>query len=398
MPWTNQGGGGGGKGGPWGGNGGGGGGQSPWGRGTGGGGGNGGGQPPNFEDMLRRGQDRFRSILPGGLGSKPAIILIAVVVIGLWLASGFYRVQPGQQGVELVFGKVVATTNPGLNYNWPAPIGEVLRPEVTRFQRAYVGVRANSQADVKEESQMLTGDENIIEIQFVVLWRIDIRPDRNGVRNFLFNIRNPEKTIKDAAEAAMREIVGKSEFEFARTQGRTTIATETQKLLQRILDDYGAGIEVRSVQIQKVDPPENVLSAFRDVQAARADKERAINQATAYLNENVERAEGNAERITRAAEAYRAEQIAKATGEASRFLAVYNQYLKNRDVTKRRIYMEALEEVLGRIDKVFIDNRGGGAGVVPYLPLDQLRRNQTPQGAAATPAPKAPSTQTGENR
>jgi len=390
MPVTNQGNGGGGRGGPWGGNGGGSGGQGPWGgRGSGGG-----GQPPNFEDMLKRGQDRFRSVLPGGMGSKRAIVLIVLAVVVIWLGSGFYRVQPNEVGVELVFGKWVATTNPGLNYNWPAPIGQVLRPTVTNIERQPIGFSTDTRTDIKAESQMLTGDENIIEIQFVVHWKIDTRPGKKGVRNFLFNIRNPEETVKNAAEAAMREVIGKSEFEFARTQGRVQLAAETKKLLQEILDDYGAGIEVRAIQVQKVDPPASVLNAFRDVQAARADKERMVNEATAYLNENVQKAEGEAERIVKAGEAYRAEQIAKAAGEASRFLAVYGQYVKNKDVTKRRIYMEALREVLGSIDKVFIDTRSGGTGVVPYLPLDSLQRRSGNGGSSS--GPRRP--QTGERR
>lgn len=389
MPVTNQGNGGGGRGGPWGGNGGGGGGgQGPWGgRGSGGG-----GQPPNFEDMLKRGQDRFRSVLPGGMGSKRAVILIGLAVVIIWLVSGFYRVQPDEQGVELVFGKWVATTNPGLNYNWPAPIGQIMRPKVTKIERLPVGFRSDTRSDIKAESQMLTGDENIIEVQFVVHWKIDTRPGKKGVRNYLFNIRNPDETIKNAAEASMREIIGKSEFEFARTQGRVQLASETKKLLQEILDDYGTGIEVRAIQIQKVDPPGSVLNAFRDVQAARADKERMVNVANAYLNENVQKSEGEAERIVKAGEAYRAEQIAVAAGEASRFLAVFKQYLLNKDVTKRRIYMEALSEVLGSIDKVFIDNTGRrGAGVVPYLPLDSLQRRNSGTGAGST-APRRPST------
>lgn len=386
MPVTNQGNGGGGRGGPWGGNGGG---QGPWGgRGSGGG-----GQPPNFEDMLKRGQDRFRSVLPGGMGSKRAIILIVLVVVAIWLGSGFYRVQPDEQGVELVFGKWVATTNPGLNYNWPAPIGQIMRPTVTKIERVPVGFRTDTRSDIKAESQMLTGDENIIAVQFVVHWKIDTRAGRQGVRNYLFNIRNPNETVKHAAEAAMREVIGKTEFEFARTQGRVQLAAETMKLLQEILDEYGAGVEVRAIQVQKVDPPPSVLNAFRDVQAARADRERLINEATAYLNENVQKAEGEAERIVKAGEAYRAEQIAKSSGEASRFLAVFAQYLNNKDVTKRRIYMQALREVLGSIDKVFIDNRRGGPGVVPYLPLDSLQRRGT--GASNTGSSRP---QTGERR
>jgi membrane protease subunit HflK len=391
MPWTNQGGGGGG---PWGGGGGsgGGGGQSPWGRGSGGR-----GQPPNIEEMLRRGQDKVKTLLPGGLGGGRALILIGIAIVVIWLATGFYRVDPNEQGVELVFGKWVGTTGPGLNYTWPAPIGQVLRPAVTDINRVEVGFRSGSGVgrpeatrDVGEESLMLTGDENIIDVHAVVFWKIQPNQQTvkrmviengkpvekevkvSGVYDFLFNIRRPEQTVKNAAEAALREIIGKSEFEFARTQGRVQIASEAQKLIQHILDDYGAGIEVRSVQLQKVDPPGNVLDAFRDVQAARADRERAVNEATAYLNEVVQKSQGEAEQIVRASEAYREEHIARATGEASRVLAVYAQYKNEKDVTKRRIYLDTMAAIMGRIDKVLIDNRLGGSGVVPYLPLPAL--------------------------
>src|SRR5690606_1551145 len=261
MPWTNQGGGGG----PWGG---GGGGQSPWGRGTGGR-----GQPPNIEDMLRRGQDKVRTLLPGGLGGGRGLILLGIAIVVIWLATGFYRVQPNEQGVELVFGKWVSTTGLGLNYNWPAPIGEVLRPAVTTTNRVEVGFRtggpgrADAIREVPEESLMLTGDENIIDVHAVVFWKVLTTPETvrrevvedgkpvmkevevNGIYDFLFNIRRPEVTVKNAGEAALREIIGKSEFEFARTQGRVQIAEEAQKLIQEILDDYGAGVNVLGVQL-----------------------------------------------------------------------------------------------------------------------------------------------------
>jgi len=399
MPWTNQGGGGGG---PWGGGGGGGGGQSPWGRGTGGR-----GQPPNIEEMLRRGQDKVKTLLPGGLGGGRALILIGVAIVVIWLATGFYRVQPQERGVELVFGKWVDTTGPGLNYNWPAPIGEVLRPGVETQNRTEVGFttgsgigRPGAARDISEESLMLTGDENIIDVHAVVFWRIDTRERTvrrsvvengqpvmrdvpvNGVYEFLFNIRRPEQTVKNAAEAALREIIGKSEFEFARTQGRVQIAEEAKKLIQHILDDYGSGINVQSVQLQKIDPPGNVLDAFRDVQAARADRERAVNEATAYLNEVVQKSQGEAEQIVRASEAYREEHIARATGEASRFLAVYEQYKNEKEITKRRIYLDTMKDIMAKIEKVLIDNRLGGSGVVPYLPLEPL----TPRSTGTTPS------------
>ena len=352
-----------------------GGGQGPW------GGGGGGPRPPDIEEMLRRGQDRFKRMVPGGLGTSRGIILAVVVVLAIWMSSGFYRVQPEEQGVELIFGKWVDTTFPGLNYNYPAPIGEVFKPKVTRVNRTQVGFRSSVDrrrgdvvSAIPQESLMLTGDENIIDIRFVTFWVI------KDAGKFLFNIRNPESTVKDASEAAMREIVGKTGFEYARTQGRVNVEQEAQKLIQTILDDYGAGIEVTDVQLQKIDPPGNVLDAFRDVQAARADKERAVNEANAYRFEIVQRAEGEAAKITNEAEGYKQQKIAVATGEAQRFLSVYGEYLQEKNVTTRRIYLETMKEVMSGMDKVLIDNSMGGSGVVPYINLQELQK-RTGEGA-----------------
>lgn len=353
-----------------------GGGQGPW-----GGGGAGGPQPPDIEEMLRRGQDSIKRMIPGGLGTSRGITLAVVVVLAIWLASGFYRVQPEEQGVELVFGKWVATTGSGLNYNLPGPVGEVFTPKVTRVNRTQVGFRSgvdrqrgNINSAVPQESLMLTGDENIIDIRFVTFWII------KDAGKFLFNIRNPETTVKDASEAAMREIIGKTEFEYARTDGRVRVQQEAQTLIQSILDQYGAGIQVTDVQLQKIDPPGNVLDAFRDVQAARADKERAVNEANAYRFEVVQRAEGESAKITNEAEGYKQKKIAIATGEAQRFLSVYKEYKKDEEVTRRRIYMETMKEVMGSMDKVLIDNSLGGSGVVPYLNVQELQK-QTKEGA-----------------
>jgi membrane protease subunit HflK len=376
MPWQNQGGGGG----PWGGGGGGGGGPSPWGRGGGGGG----IQPPDLEELIRKGQDRFKKLMPGGGASPRAIALVVVVGLAVWLASGFYRVQPEEQGVAMIFGRFVGTTQPGLNYNLPAPIGHVEKPQVTRLHRVEVGFRPDAPAgrgaarrDVIQESLMLTGDENIIDIQFVVFWRI------KDAGEFLFNIRNPEQTVKNASEAAMREVIGKSNFEFARTQGRGKIQDETKALIQHILDTYTAGILVAQVEMQKVDPPRSVIDAFRDVQAARADKERAVNEAQAYFNEQTQRAEGEVEKVVREAEGYREAKIAEATGASQRFLSVYEQYKQEKDITRRRMYLETMEEVLSGMDKVLIEPSSGG-GVVPYLPLNELTKPRPP---GSRPAP-----------
>jgi membrane protease subunit HflK len=367
MPWNNQGGGG-----PWGGGGGGGGGSNnPWGRGGGGFGGN---RPPDLEELLRKSQDRFRRVMPGGVfGSWRGLVLVALAVLVIWFAFGIYRVQPEEQGVELVFGRWIETTPPGLHYNWPAPIGRVELPKVTRVNRVEVGFRSSldttrtpNTREVSQESLMLTGDENIIDIKFVVFWVI------NDAGKFLFHIRNPEETVKSAAESAMREIIGKTAFEFARTQGRANIEAEARHLIQAILDQYGAGIQVTQVETQGVDPPASVIEAFRDVQAARADKERAINEAQAYYNEVTQKAAGTAERVVKEAEAYKAEKIAVAEGEAQRFVALYEQYALARDVTRRRLYLETMEGILANMNKVLVEGGSTASGTVPYLPLTEL--------------------------
>jgi membrane protease subunit HflK len=354
--------------------------QGPW--GSGGGQGPWGGgpsrpQPPDIEELLRRSQDRFKRFLPGGKGGARRISILVGAAVLIWLATGFYVVQPEEEGVALLFGKLFKKSAPGLSYNLPSPIGEIIKPKVTRINRVQVGFRggtggASSTATnpVPAESLMLTGDENIIDIQFVTLWRI-----RDSQR-YLFNIRNPDATVKDASESAMRAIMGKTEFEYARTQGRVEIEQEARELIQKILDDWGSGILVSDVQLQKIDPPGNVLDAFRDVQAARADKERAVNEGTAYRNEIVERAQGEAARIVNDAEAFKAERIAVATGEASRFLAVLQQYRGQKEVTRQRIYLDTMKSVFGGMDKVLIENSPGGSGVVPYLPLPEIEKRR----------------------
>lgn len=367
MPWSNQGGGG------------------PWGRGPST------PQQPNLEDIVRKFQDMLRRFLPGGGGGNSRIIALLIGgALVLWLATGIYRVQPEEQGVAMIFGKWVDTTPPGLHYNLPAPIGHVLTPKVTRVNQVEVGFRSGASdtgrqafsRDVDQESQMLTGDENIIDIQFAVQWVI------KDAGLFLFNVRNPEGTVKDVAEAAMREIIGESNFEVAYTQGRTAIASETQKLIQQILDNYGAGIQILQVNVQNVSPPKDALGAFLDVQAAGQDKERAMNEAQGYLNEVTQKAQGQAEQIIKAAEAYKAERVNAATGDAQRFLSVYQQYVQNKDVTTRRIYLDTMEKILGNMDKVLITHDAASSGVVPYLPLNELLKQKSAAAAAAAAAQK----------
>ena len=358
MPWSNQGGGGGWQGGgP----------QGPWGRGPSG------PQPPDLEDLLKRGQDRIRTILPGGLGGGRGIAVVAALVVAIWSATGFYRVLPDEQGVELVFGKWNhAEILPGLNYNIPAPFGQVYTPKVTRVNRVDVGFRSEgSTRQVLTESLMLTGDENIIDINFVVFWVI------NDAGKFLFNIRAPEATVKDVAESAMREVVGKTPIDSALSTGRNAVEVSTHELMQRVLDAYGSGILVTQVELQKADPPGAVIDAYRDVQAAQADQERFTNQAEAYRNSVLPVAQGEASKLLQEAEAYKQETINRALGEANRFSAVYDEYIQAKDVTTRRLYIETMQDILTGTNKIIIDSSGSGAqGVLPYLPLPELRANQ----------------------
>jgi membrane protease subunit HflK len=362
MPWSNQSGGGDN-------------GQGPWGGGSGGGGG-GGRPPPDIEDMLRKGQERVRTLIPGGGASPKIILLLVVVAILLWLATGFYRVQPGQQGVALIFGKAYKSTPPGLDYNLPAPIGEVFTPRVDLSRRVDIGFRGagdvtrgrSTERDVLEESLMLTGDQNIVDMDFTVFWKI------KDASEYLFNIRGQENTVKIVAESAMREVVGQTPFDRAVTTDREDIQDKTRALMQEILDGYKSGILITTVQLQKSDPPSEVIDAFNDVQRARQDRDRLRNEAEAYANSIVPVARGLAEKDIQQAEGYRERQIQEARGEADRFTSVYEAYKVAPEVTRRRMYLETLGEVLGSARKVIIDQKGGGQGVVPYLPLPEVQK------------------------
>jgi membrane protease subunit HflK len=367
MPWSNQGGG------PWGT--GGGGGKGPWGSGPQ----QSGPTPPDLEEFLRRSQDKLRRVLPGGnLGGK-GLALIVLAAIAIWGLSGFFRVEPDELGVVLRFGKYVRDVKPGLNYHLPYPIESALTPKVTRVNRIDIGMRSvedlrrgTTTREVPEESLMLTGDENIVNVDFSVFWLV--KP--NGARDYLFNIQQPEGTVKAVAESAMREIIGRSELE--PILARQNIEAPVHDLMQSTLDRYGAGIQITQVQLQKVDAPSQVIDAFRDVQAARIDQERAKNEAETYANKVVPEAKGRAAQITQSAEAYREQTVAEATGVSSRFRQIYEQYKKAPEVTRQRMYLETMERLFGGTDKVIIDSAATG-GVVPYLPLDQLMRR--PQAA-----------------
>ncbi len=363
MPWKQQGGGGSG------------GGQGPWGRP---GGGATGPQPPDFDEMLQRGRDRLRRLVPGGLSSRRGIMVLVAGVVGLWLLSGFYRVQPEEQGVVLRFGEWVGTTLPGLNYHLPGPIESVLTPKVTRVNRIEIGLRSGAEElralqtrDIPEESLMLTGDENIIDVDFTVFWVV------KDAGEYLFNIRDPEATVKLTAESVMREVIGRTPIQSALTEGRNEIEQATLIRVQELLDSYGAGIEMRRVQLLKVDPPGPVIDAFIDVQRARADLERLRNEAEAYRNDILPRARGEAEKMIQGAHAYREQIINEAEGEAQRFLKVLQSYSLAKEVTTQRIYLETLEHVFRGMNKVIIDSSARGqGGVVPYLPLPEIQKRQ----------------------
>ncbi len=362
MPWQQQGGSGGGGG--------------PWDSGSRG------GQPPDLEEMIRKGQERFRSMVPGGLGGGKVIGLAVLGIILLWMFSGVYRVQPGERGVELMFGKFVKETGAGLHIWAPAPFGEVLKPNVERTNLITIGFRSGGAGravtvrDVPQESLMLTGDQNIIDIDYVVQWRI------KNARDYLFNIRDVVTTIKLASESAIREVVGQTPLEDALALKRTDVEIGTKVLLQKILDDYGAGVFIADVKMQKVDPPQPVIDAFNDVQRAKQDRERERNEAEAYANDIIPRAKGEAQRIIQQATAYREQQIAQAEGEASRFLSVYNAYKGGKEVTIRRLYLERMQEVLKNSQKVIIDSGKGGTGVVPYLPLPEINKRRNDANTA----------------
>jgi len=354
------------------------GGGSPWGTPPGGKNGSGKGRqrPPNIDEVVEKIQKLISGFIPGGKpgGGKQIIIGIALIV-AIWAFSGLYRVLPDEQGVVLRFGKFVSTTQPGLNYHIPYPIESVLTPKVTKVNRIDVGFRAESDSgrtsgigDVPEESLMLTGDENIVNIDFSVFWVI------KDAGKFLFKIQSPVETVKAAAETAMREVIAKSRLQPILTEGRSSIEIETQEIAQSLLDEYESGIQITQVQTQKADPPDQVIDAFRDVQAARADMERAKNEAEAYQNDVIPRARGEAAKILQEAEAYKKQVVAAAEGEASRFVAIYNEYAKAKQVTQERMYLETMEKVLADIDKVIIDRKAGG--VVPYLPLPELSKKK----------------------
>ena len=328
------------------------------------------------------------------LGRRSVALIVALVLVG-WVATSIYKVQPDEQGVVLRFGKWVDTTQPGLHFHWPYPIETVLLPKVTQINQIQLGNSAGAaQGDpaAGRERQMLTGDENIVEADCAVFWKI------RDAGEYLFRIDAPEVAVKIAAEGALREVIGRTPIQAAMSDKRQQIADETRQLLQQLLDSEKAGIEITQVQLQRVEPPAAVIDAFNDVQRARADQERARNEAEAYANDVLPRARGEAEHSRQDAEAYRTSVVNLAEGEANAFLGVYASYKASPEVTAWRLYLESVDDMLRKSTKVIVDTSGKGlASVTPYMPLTESRpvsRYAPPATGSAPPfmaAPPAPS-------
>ena len=388
MPYSNN------SGGPWGGGGGGGNkgggdGRGPWGGGNdNNNGGDDRGRPgqnpgvPDIDDIVRKGQEQLKVLMGGRSGSgggggtgggggfsRGSFGLIALVLLGLWLFASFYRVDTSEQSVELLFGKHYQTGTEGLNFApWPVVTKEIL--PVTRENTTEIGVGTGRGR--LDQGLMLTGDENIVDIDFEVVWNI------SDPAKFLFNLADPAETIEAVAESAMREVIGRSELAPILNRDRAAISDEVQTLLQSTLESYDSGINIVRLNFDRADPPREVIDSFRDVQAAEQERDTLEKRADAYANQELARARGESARLLQEAEGYRAQVINEATGEASRFIAVYDEYAKAPEVTRKRLYIETLERVLGGVDKIVIDSsiggEGGGNGIVPYLPLNELKR------------------------
>ena len=343
--------------------------NNPWGGGSSG--------NKDLEDSIKKAKEKFSKFKIGGPRNISILIIVALII---WLATGFYRVEPDEQGIELLFGKWnQVTTEPGLHYFFPTPFGKTMTPKVESIRKINVGYRSaselgfssnSSDRNVLEESLMLTGDQNIVDVHFTVLYKI------KDAGKFLFKLRNPETTVKDMSESVMREIVGQRDLEFLLTGGRQEVEQVVRSDLQDILDEYESGILVQSIQLQSVNPPALVIDAFDEVQRARQDKEKLVNEANSYMNKIVPNARGDAAKLVQEATAYKEQVIKQAEGVAQNFIDVYNSYKTTKYVTRQRIYLETLTEVLEGPNKIILDSTGEGQGVVPYLPINELIKNK----------------------
>lgn len=375
MPWSGQNGGnggwkpgGGGSGGPWGGSG-------------------GGPNQPDLEEMLKRSQDRLKQAMPGDSGSWPVVALLVLGALAAVIWYGFFvRIDQEQLGVVTRFGKYHHQLTPGLKVRWPYPIDNVEKVDVTRMRTSEIGLRGGrtdrfgrriGSRDVPEESLMLTGDENIVDVDFIVQWQVNPAE----AYKFLFNIQAPINTVKEVSESAIREVVGRNSLDTTISEHRADIEVEVKKIMQQTLNRYGAGVLIVNVKMQSSFVPSPVKPAFRDITAAEQDKARFQRLADAYQNKLIPAARGDAQQMLEAAEAYKSRVVKEADGEAQRFKKIYAEYKKAPEVTRKRMFLETMERVMGGMDKIIIDSKGG-SGVVPYLPLDGLVKRNSTQGGA----------------
>ena len=347
--------------------------SGPW--GSGGDGKKSNSQQPNIEEIIKKGQEQFRKSMPGGFGSGQGLLVILVLAVVVWMGSGFYKLNEGEQAVVLRFGSWVGTTNAGLRYHWPYPIEKVIIKKVTEVRRITSSDPSASISsdlrDLKSTNSMLTGDENILQVDYVVIWFI------KDLGQYLFNTVNPDEAIKIAADSIMREIVSKTPMAAVTTKDRGSIGKEAQVKLQKLCDEYKLGVEIISVQPQEAVAHTSVLEAFKDVQRAKTDLETKVNAAEAYKNQVVPVAEGAAARIIQEAEAYKAVTVARAEGDASRFDAVLTQYRHNPDVVRTRIHVDALTKTMtGSNITYFGSGTKNASGVLPYMALPAVKEKQ----------------------
>lgn len=342
-------------------------------------------QMPEIEELMKKGQERLRVLMggrggggdrnggggrgpsgPGGLGfNRTTVSIVALVAIAVWAFSSFYRVQTNEKSVEFLFGRAVAVGSEGLNFApWP-----VVKAEVVSVTNERVTEIGTGRAGPMDSGLMLTSDQNIVDMEYQVVWNI-ADPEK-----FLFNLADPADTIRAVSESAMRDIIARSELAPILNRDRGSIASDLKDAVQRTLDAYQSGINVVRVNLDRADPPQEVIDAFREVQAAQQERDRLEKEADAYANRVLAEARGQAAALVEEAEGYRAQAVNTAEGEASRFNAIYEEYVKAPEVTRRRMYLETMEKVLGGLDKIILDEGGEGSNVVPYLPLDQLRRS-----------------------
>jgi len=374
MPWSNNSGG---NKGPWGNPGGGkGGGGGPWGTGPSNGGGRGGNQPPDLEEMLRKGQDRLKQVFPGSGsgGGSNKLAVIAVLAIGLvfWLSQSFYQIKPDELGVELVFGKPKAdVSEPGLHFHfWPVESVEVAQISENQIKiGGAIGGR-----DSASQSLMLSGDQNIVQVVFSALWQV------SDPAAYLFNVESPEDMVSKVAESAMREVVGRRPAEDILRDDKAGVSEQVRAITQATLDSYNSGILVNRVALENVAPPREVADAFDEVQRAKQNEAQFVEEANRYANNKLGAARGESAQIREEAAAYKKSIVEAATGEAQRFVSVYDEYAKAPDVTRKRLFLETMERVLKSSNKVILGNNGEGPGVVPYLPLPEIQKRTATGG------------------